>query len=357
MTFHLVSLPHTQVTRDWDACAYTAKVRRLVGMLRDTGRDVILYAGEQCEAEPTEHVTVVTEADHRSWWGGPWPRGQVFDQWDASARCWREMNAAAISAVKRRAQPGDTLGIIAGICQQQLADGLPRLRAVEWGIGYSGVFAKFRVFESHAWRHHVAGLRAAHGIEPDDLRWCDEVIPNAYDPADFRPAAAESKGYLLFIGRPTQRKGLDVIRDIAARTAFPILHAGQGDPGIPGVEHVGLVTGKAKADLLFGARAVLAPTTYLEPFGGVAVEAQMAGAPAITTDWGAFTETVSHGYSGFRCRTLRDFLDAIEQAGQLDRAAIQENARHHWSTHEIAWRYDAYLNRLAELDGDGWYAA
>jgi glycosyltransferase involved in cell wall biosynthesis len=223
------------------------------------------------------------------------------------------------------------------------------MRAVEWGIGYEGVFADFRVFESYAWAHRLAAHR-----ELGAVRFFDTVIPNAFDPGDLM-RSHEPGDYLLYLGRMTAMKGLAIVGDIAARVDYPVITAGQGPERVPGAEHVGVVTGMDKARLLADARAVLVPTMYLEPFGGVAVEAMLCGTPAVTTDWGAFTETVSPGVSGFRCSTLAEFVDAVHRAGDMDRVAVADYAACRYTTDVVGPMYDRYLARLATLGDAGWY--
>lgn len=48
---------------------------------------------------------------------------------------------------------------------------------------------------------------------------------------------------------------------------------------------MGSVGVKERAELMAYADAVMVPTTYLEPFGGVVIEAMLSGTPAITTDF------------------------------------------------------------------------
>jgi glycosyltransferase involved in cell wall biosynthesis len=98
------------------------------------------------------------------------------------------------------------------------------------------------------------------------------------------------------------------------------------------------------------------PTTYIEPFGNVAVEAQGCGTPVISTDWGAMTETVEHGKTGFRCRMLSEFVEAATKVDQLDYAYIRERAQRLYSLETIAERYDRYFRRLLTLWDRGWYA-
>lgn len=353
MRLHVPALPHTELTRAFDWCAYTAKVRRLPRMLAPYGHQVVLYgaAGRDhsthlaCE----EYVPLIGNRERERWFGAEhWPTARVFDRWDAADPCWAEWNQIAERAIRARLEPGDALGLIAGWCQNALSVAFPDLLVLEWGVGYEGVLPQsLRAYESRAWQAYLAGRARS-----DDVRYFDAVIPNAYGADELAgPCAADD--YLLFLGRPTERKGLAVVRELAAR--FPVVTAGQSDPEIPGARHVGLVTGIEKASLIARARAVLAPTVYLEPFGGVAVEAQLCGAPAITTDWGAFPETVEDGVSGYRCATLGDFCRAADDAGGLNREHIAQRARARWTLEAVAPLYDRWLRRASLLAGEGWY--
>lgn len=353
MRLHVISLPHTQVTREYDWCAYTAKVRRLGGMLAAAGHEGIFYCGEEFEGTG-EHVPVVFAADRERWFGheapgGEWSTDFGFDHWNSDHPCWREMNLRSVEEIRARWQDGDALALIAGSCQEQIAmafiGGNPLI--LEWGVGYEGVLDfSHHAYESQAWRHTVYGHRRWSG------RHFDTVIPNAYDIEDFH--LADDEGYLLFLGRQIERKGLPIVEELV-KNGHRIVTAGQGEP-IAGVDHRGVVLGQEKADLIAGATALLAPTLYVEPFGGITVEAMMSGVPAITTDFGCFTETVEPGRTGFRCNTLGEFEAAVRSAPKLRGVRVQARARDRFSTTNVAKLYDQWLRRCALRFDNGWYS-
>jgi glycosyltransferase involved in cell wall biosynthesis len=120
-------------------------------------------------------------------------------------------------------------------------------------------------------------------------------------------------------------------------------------------EYVGAVGPEQRAELMGNAIATFVPTLYLEPFGNVNIESQACGTPVITTDWGAFTETVVEGVTGFRCRSVEEFILATQNVKNLDRKAIRDRAVSLYSVDVIAKQYEKYFNRLMTLWGDGWY--
>lgn len=364
---HILGLPHTETTREYEWCAFTSKTRKFATMMHDQGYDVRLYSGEVNEAEVTEHIPVVTRAEQAEWFGNryDWSR-DVFNEFDPELPWWQTMNSRAIAAIRERAEPGDILAMTMGGSQKVIADAVGDLGVfpVETGIGYQGVWAPYRVYESYAWLHHVAGL-----TRDDDVKFYHTVIPNFFEPEAL--PLGEGKGdYYLFIGRFIRRKGVQIAVETTQRIGAKLVMAGQGviardgnsfqgiDLTVSGdhLSHVGVANVQQRAELMGNAKAVFVPTIYLEPFGGVHVEAMMCGTPIITTDYGAFTETFEHGVQGFRCNTLAEFADAALKVETLDRAAIREYAVAKFNMNVIGKRYDDYFKRLATLNGAGWYS-
>lgn len=361
MRLHLVALPHTQTTVDYATCAYTQKVRKFGKMMTALGHDVVIYSGEENDAVCAEHVPLLTERRRRTWFGAN-DQGKLHPiTWDADAEHWRLMNRRAIAEIaKRRANERDLLLLTAGCCQTAITEGLPGMTACEPFVGYQGITTPFRAFESSAWMHHVYGQQRI-----DDGVFYDEVIPNFFDPDEFPAEAAKSVpggGYLLFVGRVVTRKGPHVAAQIAHACGLPLKIAGPlPEPGSPDHidvdgEYLGPVGIRDRARLMAGAAAVLAPTLYIEPFGGVAVEAMLCGTPAITTDWGAFRETVENGLTGYRFRLLQEGVDAVDRAASLRPSEIRARALERFALAPVGRRFSRWITRLDGLWGEGWPA-
>lgn len=352
--FHVINLPHTQVTAEYTHCAYTQKVKKFCDMMTDRGHEVYLYGSEENEARVKEHITVITKEKQQEFFGDNDHTKKFFNiTWGENDEHWVHMNNNAIEAMKERIQPKDFICIIGGICQKQIAQAFPKHISVEYGIGYTGTFAKFRVFESYSHMHYV------HGDQKDDNgNFYDTVIPNYYEPDEFPLRKRRPKDpYYLFVGRLINRKGLHIAQQACEKLDKKLIIAGQGEHQGYG-EHIGVVGVEERGKLMSNAEAVFVPTTYIEPFGGVHAEALLCGTPVITTNFGVFTETVRNGINGYRCDVFRDFLKATEWAGTVDkmqREHIQEEAQKRFGMPSVALEYENYFDRLYDLWSEGWY--
>jgi 2-polyprenyl-3-methyl-5-hydroxy-6-metoxy-1,4-benzoquinol methylase len=87
----------------------------------------------------------------------------------------------------------------------------------------------------------------------------------------------------------------------------------------------------------------------------MAVEAILCGTPVVSVNYGAMTETVVEGIMGYKCHTLQDWIDGINNAGSLDRCTIASIARNQWSLEACGRRYDKIFCQLNDLYRRGWY--
>jgi hypothetical protein len=63
MRFHVLGLPHTVSSKDFNACAYTQKVVKFCKMMSARGHYIIHYGHEDSDAICNEHVSVITNED------------------------------------------------------------------------------------------------------------------------------------------------------------------------------------------------------------------------------------------------------------------------------------------------------
>jgi glycosyltransferase involved in cell wall biosynthesis len=374
MRFHVLSLPHTSTTAEYISCAYTSKAKNFANMMISLGHEVFLYSGPENEANCTEHIPIASHEDQYRWFGKPDFHTNFYPiTWAGTEPHWTESNANAIREIGKRIKPRDFVCVIAGWCQKPITDAFPANMGVEYGIGYTGVYADYKVFESYAHMHWVYG-----NMKDDNGKFYDCVIPNYFNPDEFKfQIEPEDPPYYLWLGRFIERKGPEIAVEVTRRLGDKLIMAGQGvqsnatangvttlvgDNGFTlsgdHITHVGHVGVSERATLLAGAKATFMPTTYLEPFGGVSIESMLSGTPVIATDFGVFSETVVHGLAGYRFRTIGEATQfaSDEMLNKLDRRDVQDYAISNFSMDVVRFRYQDYFEQLLTLWEDGFYS-
>ncbi len=357
LRFHLLGLAHLATHKNNSACAYTQKIVKLARMIKSYGHTLYFYGIEGSEVECDEFIQVSDHDILRQTYGD-YDKSKDFFKHDPTDLAHRTFNQNTITAINERKQQQDILLCPMGNYDKPIADAV-QLVTVESGIGYTGVFTAYRVFESYAWMHYVYGL-----LNQDDGGWYDAVIPNYFDVADF-PFQPKKKDFLLYFGRIISRKGVQVASDVAKATGNRLLIVGQGSLDNPNeglslgsekhIQYFPAVGPEERAQLLGAAKAVLMPTYYLEPFGGVNVEAQLCGTPVITSDWGAFPETVLHGVTGFRCRVFEEFCYAVKNIETIKPENCRDWATSNYSLERVGRMYEEYFQRVHNIYEQGWY--
>lgn len=349
MKFHVVSLPHTHTLKEFSSCAFTQKVIRFCDMMTKLGHEVILYAGEKNEANCNEHVVCVSEDTRLEMIGH-----RHYTEADWGSPLWQDYNKRVIVEMGSRIGEQDFICLIGGASQKPIADFFNKNISVEFGIGYSGVFADYKVFESYAWMHTMYGSLHNGDASGIDGRWFDTVIPNQFEDIPGFELTDSPRDYALYLGRLIDRKGYKIAQDVCEHKGVELILAGPGKISGYG-NHIGEVGPEERTKLLSGAIALFTPTQYIEPFGTVQIEAMACGTPVISTDWGVFTETIVNGFNGYRCRTFKEFCDALDNAKALDHQAIRDYAVSRFSMDVVGRQYEEYFRKLSTLWGKGWY--
>jgi glycosyltransferase involved in cell wall biosynthesis len=352
-TLHLLGIFHTIHNQAFSHCAFTGKALRFSKMMKMRGYNVIEYANEGSESEADEKVVTLTQEEYEEAIG---KRDKTAFHGDLAAVGTKHHSAfesKLVPELKKRVKPKDIICHPFGHAHSRLLQDFPKHVHVETGIGYPTlVKGTMRIFESEAWRHFHCAKEERQGT---NYEW---VIPNYFDIDHWEPKYEPGK-YYAFLGRIASCKGLDTIKEIAKYIGDKkIILCGQGDPTPwkhPNIEYWGPLTGNQRSEFLRNAICSLMPTNFLEPFGGSGVEGMLCGTPLVSSDYGAFTETVVPGLTGYRCKTLRDWLESLEKVEELDRQKVADHARQRFSLQACSVLYDKAFTQMYELYDRGWY--
>jgi glycosyltransferase involved in cell wall biosynthesis len=186
---------------------------------------------------------------------------------------------------------------------------------------------------SHAQRHSAPEIPVAavihHGIDADQF-----------------PVGDGSGGYAVFLGRMSPDKGAHRAVAAAKKAGVPLRMAAKMrsadevsyfenviEPALtPDTEYLGEVSHEDKLALLAGARALLFPIRWNEPFGMVMIEALACGTPVLAFPEGSAPEVVHHNRTGFLCEDEAGMADALQRVDTIDRRDCRAAVEGHFST-------------------------
>ncbi len=213
------------------------------------------------------------------------------------------------------------------------------------------------------------------------------MVHNAVDPSVFR-ADVPVGDYFLTLARFTSDKGQDIAARICRDLGAPLRMAGTvagietpelldkelADEHSPvhqnkdaqyylsevrpyedeRISWVGSVGGEQKIKLLAGARALLMPIRWEEPFGMAVIEALACGTPVVAMRRGAMPVIIQDGRNGFLAGGEGEFRRRVGQVGRISREACRQSVLERFSAAEMAVRYsELYQQVIAAASRDG----
>jgi len=206
--------------------------------------------------------------------------------------------------------------------------------------------------------HHAAsavGIRIA------------KVIHHGLDPRSF-PIGRGDGGYLAFLGRMSPSKGPQRAIAIARAAGMPLVIAGKQHtaeeqqffnseirPQLSAeTTFVGEIGFADKVALLGGAKALLNPIAWDEPFGMVMIEALACGTPVYALSRGAAPEIVTSKATGLLAETDEELAVGLEDVDSIDRAECRLVIESHFSMARMVDDHlELYSRVLQKGTGEG----
>jgi len=178
-----------------------------------------------------------------------------------------------------------------------------------------------------------------------------------------KPTYHPRGGYLAFLGRISPEKRPDRAIALARAAGIPLKIAAKVDKvdeayfqatiapllDQPGVEFIGEIDERGKAEFLGNARALLFPIDWPEPFGLSMIEAMACGTPVIAFNRGSVPEIIEDGVNGFIVEDEISAVGAVHRLEELSRAKIRARFEQRFTSQRMARDYLEVYQGLAKV--------
>jgi glycosyltransferase involved in cell wall biosynthesis len=205
----------------------------------------------------------------------------------------------------------------------------------------------------------VVSISDSQRLPMPEANWLDTIYHGLPEKLQ-TPHTRKAPEYLAFLGRMCPEKRPDLAIEIAAQSGLPLKIAAKIDKADweylkteiepllfqAHVEFLGEISERQKPGFLSGAKALLFPIGWSEPFGLVIIEAMACGTPVIAFNRGSVPEVIDHGVTGYICEDVQDAIGALQRLGGLSGTEAPEFERRFTAT-TMAQKYiESYMSLL-----------
>lgn len=182
-------------------------------------------------------------------------------------------------------------------------------------------------------------------------------------PMEHYPFSDNHKGYLLFVGRISEEKGVHHAIDVAQYLQIPLIIAAKlennhrpdleyfrqyVEPRLDGdkVKWIGEVNEEERNKLMSEAKCFLHPVSFREPFGLTLIEAMACGCPVVAFGRGSIRELIAQGKTGFVVEDAEEMVEAVASIDVIDRAECRRHSLENFNAHRMAKGYEAIYSSI-----------
>lgn len=226
-----------------------------------------------------------------------------------------------------------------------------------------GAISKYEreIFEEHM-NPYLVTISNAQREPASDLNY----IGNVYHGLNMEhfPFSDTDDGYLLFVGRISEEKGVHIAIDVAQRLDLPLIIAAKlnsiedspkdvayfrqyVEPKLSSqIRWIGEVDEVMRNGLMSKARCLLHTITWREPFGLTLIESMACGAPVVAFGEGSIPEIVRVDETGFVVEDLQEMVEAVQNIEYISRFRCRQYALDNFTPERMTDGYEAIYQKI-----------